>query len=320
MGIMKVIKAVTLALLGAGGIVGGLAAFGAMAARNVERRVPPVGGFVDVEGARLHYVDQGSGPPIVLVHGLHGQLRHFTYGVTERLLHDHRVITLDRPGSGYSTFMGAGSHGLQAQAAIIGRFIEALKLEKPLLVGHSLGGALALTVALQSPKLLGGLALVSPLTQPVETLPAVFESLFITSRRIRRLVATTLAVPLGKLKGKRTLAAIFAPDEVPEGFADAAGGLLAGRPDVFYAASTEVTEGRYDVDDIVADYPNLMLPTAILFGRSDAILSPELHGGKTVGMIPGAELKVIDGGHMLPITAPDAVAEWLLEQARRVRT
>ena len=53
--------------------------------RGMSAAVPPVGRFVDLPGTRLHVVDQGSGPAILMVHGLGGQLRHFTYGLVPLL-------------------------------------------------------------------------------------------------------------------------------------------------------------------------------------------------------------------------------------------
>ncbi len=298
------------------GILAGLAAFSSLSARGAQRRVPPEGRFLDVDGARLHYIDIGSGPTIVMVHGLTGQLRNFTYALTEKLVSEYRVIVVDRPGSGYSTYNRVGGRGLDAQASIIGNFIEALKLNRPLLVGHSLGGAVALTLATKRPSLLGGLALIAPLSQPMNEAPRIFRGLLNTSPVRRAIVSRTLAVPIGKLKRKRTLAAVFAPDPVPADFSERGGGILAGRPSAFYAASTEIS-GADDLAEIAAMYGNIPLPVGILFGRDDQILSPGLHGAQTASKIPDAEYEVIEGGHMILITAPDATVSWLRRQAAR---
>lgn len=299
------------------GLLAGLAAFSTVSARRAERRAPAEGRFVDVDGARLHYIDIGSGPAIVMVHGLTGQLRNFTYALTERLVADHRVIVVDRPGSGYSTYNRAGGRGLDAQALIIGKFIAALGLDRPVLVGHSLGGAVALALASQDQRALGGLALIAPLTQPLADAPAIFRPLLTPSRVRRAFVANVLAVPIGKLTRKATLAAVFGPDPVPADFGDKGGGVLAARPGAVYAASTEISEGVDDLAEIAANYGTLTLPVGILFGRGDRILSPDLHGRKTAAAIAGADYAVIEGGHMIPLTAPDATASWLRRQAAR---
>ncbi|RZM12026.1 MAG: alpha/beta hydrolase, partial [Sphingomonas sp.] len=187
----------------------------------------------------------------------------------------------------------------------------------PLLVGHSLGGAIALTLATKRPGLLGGLALLAPLTQPMEDVPDIFRPLVNPSPVRRAIIARTLAVPLGKLKRRRTLATVFAPDAVPADFGERGGGVLAGRPGAFQAASTEMSNVG-DLVEIAALYRDIALPVGILFGRGDRILDPDLHGAQTAAIIPGAQYETIDGGHMIPLTAPVATASWLRRQTGRM--
>ncbi len=297
--------------------IGGLLAFTGLNARHAENRVPRDGDLIDVPGARLHYVDMGSGPPIVMVHGLGGQIRNFTYALAERLARDYRLVIVDRPGSGYSVATPGFAQGLHAQAALIGRFIRALGLEKPLLVGHSLGGALSLALALDEPGTIRGLALVAPLTQPLEVVPAAFKALMIPSPRMRRAIAWTLAAPMGRITAARSRTALFGPDRAPDDFEDRGGGALTLRPSAFFAASSEVAHGTDELVGMAARYPTIAMPVGILYGRGDGILSPELHGARTAMAIPGAELELIDGGHMIPLSAPDLVADWVRRQAAR---
>ena len=105
-------------------VIGGLVAFSARTARQVEKAVPPLGRFIDVDGARIHYLDQGSGPPLLLIHGLAGQMRHFTHSLLDRLKSDYRVVILDRPGSGYSTRPPQASAAIDAQARTIGALCQ----------------------------------------------------------------------------------------------------------------------------------------------------------------------------------------------------
>ena len=149
-------------LAGAGGLAalgGGLAAFSGATARKIEKAVPRDGELIEVNGEKLHVVDRGSGPPIVLIHGLGGQLRNFGRPMVDDLARDYRLILVDRPGSGYSTRAAGASARLRVQAETIAELIRILKLERPLIVGHSLGGALALSLALNHPDVVGGLAL-----------------------------------------------------------------------------------------------------------------------------------------------------------------
>src|SRR5271154_7493982 len=114
---MIILLAVLLVLAAAGA---GLALFTLRTARRVEAMLPPAGRFVDVAGARLHVVERGDGPPILLVHGLAGQMGDFTYGVVDLLATQYRVAAVDRPGSGYSVRAPGGSASLYAQAEALG--------------------------------------------------------------------------------------------------------------------------------------------------------------------------------------------------------
>ncbi len=133
-------------------------------AAKAERLVPACGKFVEVDGNRIHYVEEGDGRPIVFLHGLGAQLHHFRHTLFGRFGPGYRLIALDRPGSGYSVRAGGATGRLPEQADVVRRFIEELGLERPLIVGHSLGGAIALALATGHPTAICGIALLSPLT------------------------------------------------------------------------------------------------------------------------------------------------------------
>lgn len=292
----------------------GLMAFTAWNSRRAESKVPPDGRFAEVAGARLHYVDIGSGPAIVMIHGLGGQLRNFTYALSEQLARDHRLIIIDRPGSGYSTFADMPERGLSAQADIIIRLLDALQVERPLVVGHSLGGAVALAMALRHPGRLGGLALLAPLTQHMDRVPAVFAALGLRSRLARAAVAWTLAAPVGRMQERRSCEALFGPEPTPPDFEIMAGAALSLRPSAFLAASADVEACRSEMASMALRYSELSLPVGILFGKQDAILPYSEHGPPTASAIRGAELTSLRGGHMFPLTQPQLTAAWIRDR------
>lgn len=294
----------------AGLLGGGLALYSALAARAAEKAVPPDGDFLDVPGARLHFTDRGAGPPVLLVHGLLGQMRNFGYGVAETLAREHRVIAVDRPGWGHSRLTGETRPGLVEQAEMIAALVRALGTERVLYVGHSMGGAVGLALALAHPELLRGLALIAPLTQPQPMIPPQFAALQ-TPPGLRELLAWTVAVPGGQLNGPAAAAAIFAPDPVPVDFATRGGGALTIRPKSYQMGSFELSVANGEVAAMVSRYPMLQVPTSILFGRGDKVLDPELNGRTTADAIVDAELTLIEGGHMLPVTHPGDVLAWL---------
>lgn len=298
----------------------GLAGYSEWVAHEAERLVPADGAFREVSGARLHYVDLGprDAPAMVMIHGLGGQLRNFSYAMAERLTDRYRVLLVDRPGSGYSLAHGGAQPGIAEQAAIIGRFITASGLSRPLLVGHSLGGAVALALATTQPGLVGGLALVAPLTQHQQDVPEAFRALAAIPPGLRRLMAQTVGTPMSRLTAERTLRDVFAPEPAPDDFVTRGGGALAQRPSNIAAAAADLYAAGRDMPPIVARYPDIAMPVGILFGRSDAILTPALHGEATVAAISGAALTLAEGGHMLPITQPQVTADFVADVAARL--
>lgn len=301
-----------LAGFGAIGAVGlGLAGWTASVARKVEGLVPVDGSFADVPGARLHYVELGpaDAPPLVMIHGILSQLRVFSYALLAPLARDHRVILVDRPGWGYSTATAARL-GIAGQAEAIAALLDALKVEQPVLVGHSLGGAVSLALAEAHPGRVRGLALIAPYTQPIDRPPEPFRSLMVPAP-LRKLVAWTVALPIALRTAQAKTREVFAPDAVPADFAVKAGGVLTIRPAAHQSASFELAVARPEMAQIAARYGELALPVAILYGRGDNLLDPALHGGRTAEAIAGARLTLIDGGHMLPISHAAETEAWL---------
>jgi pimeloyl-ACP methyl ester carboxylesterase len=299
--------------------LGGLVVFTAWTARQVQKTLPPRGRFIDIDGSRIHYLDEGSGPPLLLIHGLAGQTGNFAHSLLEHLKRDHRVVVLDRPGSGYSTRPPRASAAIAAQAQMVSHFIAALRLERPLVVGHSLGGAIALALALNRPEQVGGLALIAPVTRQQEKVPSPFEGLQIASPSLRRLVAWTVATPLSIARRELVLETLFGPQEVPRDFAIKGGGLLNLRPSAFIGASTDLVAAHEQLEDMPERYEDLMLPVGILYGTADRILDPAAHGAAAAAKIPSAELELIEGGgHMILIASADRCVEFIARVAQRV--
>lgn len=301
-------------------LTGGLVLFTAYTARRVERALPPTGRFVDIDGARIHYVERGTGPvTLVLVHGLGGNVRHYTHSVVDRLAHEFRVIVMDRPGSGYSTrAVGAGA-GPIAQAETVAGFIRALGLDRPVVAGHSLGGAIALATAVAHPSLVRALALIAPLTMRQDEAPAVFKGLMVDSPFARAAIGWTLATPLTIARRDEMLRVIFAPEMPPADFAIAGGGLLGMRPSAFVAASTDLMAVPADMSLLMQGYYTLSMPIAVLCGTHDRILDPRQHSEALQAVLPQVRLEWVEGaGHMLPLTVPDRVARFVREVAASV--
>ncbi len=307
----------SIALRAGGFVAGGLGAaalYTRLATARIEREVPADGAFLDVGGSRLHYVDRGVGRPIVLLHGLGAQLRNFSYGVADALAADFRVILVDRPGSGYSVPDG-DQPGILDQAAIVAAFVDRLAIDRPLLVAHSLAGAIALGAATHYPGTIGGLALLAPMTQPPGSMPVGLASAIRKGRTARTLFANLLGTPLSRAAYGLRWGKIFAPDAVPPDFAIRGGGALGERPMSVNAALVELASADRDLAAITARYRLLTLPVALLYGRDDQVVDPAIDGKRAVDAIPGATLELTDGGHMLPVSHPEATVAFIRARA-----
>jgi pimeloyl-ACP methyl ester carboxylesterase len=295
-----------------------LAAFAAWTTRKVEAALPPKGRWVQAGPACVHVREAGpeGGPAVVMIHGLAGQSSHFTYGVMPRLQERFRTVALDRPGSGYSPRDGAAPADLRVQADAVAALIGELGLGRPLVVGHSLGGAIALALALDHPDKVAGLALLAPLTHMQEAPPGVFKGLTIQSPLLRSLVAWTLMIPASIKNSKATLEQVFGPDPVPKDFATRGGGLLGLRPKAFIGASRDLQALPDTLPQQEARYASLGVPVHVLYGRGDRILDWNNNGQALVDKAPDASLTLIDGGHMLPVTHPQQCADFIEEAAR----
>ncbi len=276
------------------------------------KRVPQMGSITPVKGGSIHYVQKGdpSKQAIVMIHGLTGQLQHFTYALVDLLADDYHVIAVDRPGCGYSTRDSAELGRLPEQARMIQEFLDTKGIKDAVLVGHSLGGAVALAMALDYPEKTKALALLSPLTHKLPSSPQVFKPLEIRAEWLRSLIANTLAVPLAAKTAPYALGAVFDPEPAPVDFLDRAGGALGLRPSAFITGSQDVVGVDDSITTQVARYDKLTVPGGILFGVQDAILSSTSHGdpmqqfGLTIERLEGA-------GHMILITAPDICAAFI---------
>jgi 3-oxoadipate enol-lactonase len=113
--------------------------------------------FLDLNGARQHYVSKGEGPPVVLVHALGGSL-HAWHGVTENLSLHHHVVAMDLRGHGRSE-LGSGKVSIGSYVDDVAALIDALELPAVTLVGHSMGTLVAQQLAIKRPELVDNLIL-----------------------------------------------------------------------------------------------------------------------------------------------------------------
>jgi pimeloyl-ACP methyl ester carboxylesterase len=277
-------------------------------ARRAEAKYPPTGRFVTVGGGRVHAHVEGTGPDVVLIHGANGNTRDWSFDVIPRLAGRYRLIAMDRPGMGYSDRVTRGFVDSPAQQADrLRAAAAALGAEKPIVVGHSYGGAIALAWALDHPDALSALVLLGAASNPwrggLGWLYAVNSS---------RLGGATL-VPLISAYGtydyaQTVLDRIFAPQRPPPGYDDYVGIGLVLRPDTLRANARQVNGLKPHVRAMVPRYPGIRVPTEIVHGTEDRVVPLWIHGEPLSRQIPTARLTRLGGiGHMPHHNAPAAV-------------
>lgn len=286
--------------------------------RMAERLVPPSGRFVTVKGRRLHYTERGEGPAILFVHGLGGNLHQFDIPLWDAIGEGYRLIAVDRAGSGYSEKGAAHSGRISDHADDLAALLDVLGVDRALVVGHSLGGAIALAMAVRHPDRVAGLALLSPLTKFKDEVPKGMEGLAITSPRRRALLANTFAVPAAVRMTERTLAFVFGPQTPPEGYAVAGGAIVGLRPSHFEATSRDFVAIPADLPDLEARWGEIKAPAGILYGTADRLLDHRANGEAMTGRMPGLDLELIEGvGHMPQYARPAETAAFIRRMAQR---
>jgi pimeloyl-ACP methyl ester carboxylesterase len=266
---------------------------------------PPIGQFVDVDGHPVHAVVMGDGPDLVLIHGASGNVRDMTFSLAPKLAERYRVILFDRPGLGHTPLMEGDT--LQAQATLLQKAAAKLGAERPLVMGQSYGGGVALAWAVHHPDNLAGLIPVAAASNPWDTpLSRFYKITSSTWGSIFAVPLLTAWVPVGYVDN--TLASIFAPDAVPDGYGAHVGTGLSLRRSALRANAQQRKSILDEIKAQVPLYGTISVPVEILHGTGDDTVSPKIHSEVLVTQIKGANLILLDGiGHMPHHAATDQV-------------
>jgi pimeloyl-ACP methyl ester carboxylesterase len=294
-----------------------LALITAVADVLIGRAHPPIGRFIDTTSGRQHVLVVGpdtgaraSAPTVVLVHGASANLNDMRIALVGRLRARHRVIALDRPGNGWSERAGGAADAApRRQAAVLHEVLGKLGVERPVLLGHSWGGALATAYALDYPDALRGLVLVAPVTHPWGTgLP--WHSILTNTPVLGALFAYTVALPAAYLTLDWFVALAFGPQQAPPGYVDRAAIALALRPAAIRANSADLAALEATIAAQAARYASIKTPAVIVAGTADRILRPRVHARSIAAELPQARLIMLRGvGHMPHHMAPERIVE-----------
>ncbi len=266
----------------------------------------PTGSFVQVGKLRIHYIERpGSGTPVVLIHGLPGTAEDWE-DVTP-LLAGHRTIAIDRPGFGYSS---GGYVPFAEQLETIDALLGKLHIVRPVLVGHSYGGTIALGFAERYPRQVRGLVLVDAAAGG--TRPDGFEHLqahvikALQLPVIKQIANVTFSQLLRKVSAELAESEAFSPQPVN----------AAHRRRVLAISMTngnlQALAGEYlAADGVIAQVDRglgtIRIPSVVIQGDADKFVEPA-RGRRLAAMLPDARLEMVYGGHMQPYDHPLAIA------------
>ena len=245
-----------------------------------------------LQGLHVNYVTEGSGPPVIFVHGVGGSLRHWDYIFPEVVTHKYEAFALDLLGHGESAKPDSNGKGYHVDAiyAHMANWISRLDLHtSPILVGHAMGAYLILTYALRNPGKVRGMVLVSPFFSPNQLSLAM---------RLP-ILQPHLSTKILTMAPKWTVSSAFAltrrggdhfSKEIRQRLAD----------DVKRSDPTVITFAR-TTRDLTPHLQRIKTRTIVIWGENDPFFDPALYP-KLVDVIPNAAQCPLPGSHNLHLT------------------
>jgi pimeloyl-ACP methyl ester carboxylesterase len=282
-------------------------------ARRIEHANPPGGTFVRVAGGRLHLYDikpRGTekGPPILLLHGATSNALDMVVALAGPLSEHRRVIAVDRPGHGWSDRPGGSADASPGrQADLIAEALGSLGIEPVVVVGHSLAGAAATSLALDHMERVAGLVLLSAVTHPWPSGIAWYYHVAATPV-LGRLFVNTIMTPVGAWGLETAAAGSFSPSAGPADYAEATSAALVLRPDEFRWNGQDVSALKAFVTAQAPRYHEIDVPCAIIASAEDTVVSTEIHARAIARQVEGSRLTVLQGmGHQIHYAARETV-------------
>jgi len=276
---------------------------------KAERDTPPIGQFIDVEGTPVHYVKQGSGPALVMLHGAGGHVKDFTFDNVARFAKDFTVIAFDRPGHGYTPILENPGASLAQQAHLIEQALDKLGIQNAIIMGFSYGGSLALHLATHYKELTKGLVLISAVSMPWPG--NIHLNYRIMSKPVigPALMAVSTAY-FGDAFFRANYATVFDPRNAPNGYLDHVGVNMSVRFKFFVENARQLNNLRPQVVKQSNLYSKMDIPIELIHGDLDTSVPVQFHAKEFLKIVPHANLVVVEnmghGTHQLAIPQIEA--------------
>jgi pimeloyl-ACP methyl ester carboxylesterase len=276
-------------------------------AKKAERDNPPIGRFVEVDGVTLHYVDRGSGYPVVLLHGNGSMIQDFeSSGLIEMASRKYRVIAVDRPGFGHSARPRGTIWTPENQADLIHRALTQIGISRATVLGHSWGASVAVALALRHPEFVAGLVLASGYYYPTvrgDFLLMSAPAVPVVGDILSHTVAPLLSRILWPLLTKK----MFAPAPVPDKFREFPK-EMAVRPSQTRASAAETALLIPSAFTLAGEYASLRMPVVITAGDQDRLIDIETQSARLHQDVKQSKFRpATNAGHMVHQTATTRV-------------
>lgn len=266
--------------------------------------LPPAGRAVEVRpGVKLNVIEEGSGRPVVLVHGHPGSAYEWVPLMRELAARGWRAIAYDRLGYGRSDPRADGDYSVAANAGDLLGLLEAEGLDDTAVVGWSYGGATAIAAAHEDPSRIDRLVLVGSAGPGIEDRPAPPAWV---DAVVRGPVMSWLELvpPAGRAVQAKLTEVAFQPEPVDPAYLE----LLRANFAKPATRDTFRAEGA-DIDDRAADPVGIDRPILVVHGEQDQLV-PIAVGRALQDHARGGQMwEVPQAGHMLPVTRPRELAE-----------
>jgi pimeloyl-ACP methyl ester carboxylesterase len=261
---------------------------------------PPQGRFIDIDGVRLHYIERGSGRPLILLHGNGSMIQDFeSSGLIDLAARDYRVIVFDRPGFGHSQRPRNVVWTPAAQADLFKDALAHLGVEKAIVLGHSWGASVAIALASRHPSMVEALILASGYYFPTARTDAMLAMSGPAIPGFGDILSHTISPILSRLMWPKMLQQLFGPKSVPqkfEGFPKA----LAVRPSQLRAGAAEAALMVPAAMQSAKTYGDLAMPVTIMAGEDDRIIDIDEQSGRLHDEIKHSKMRrVANAGHMI---------------------
>ena len=265
---------------------------------RIEARYPPLGQIVEVNGKRVQAYVTGSGPDLVMIHGSSGNMRDLILALEDTLAPHFRVIIFDRPGLGYSDRLSAKGDTFIDQAMILRDAAKKLGADKPIVLGHSLGGIVSMAWATHAPDDLSALVLISPVVMPFETPTSTYYKM-----NKHPIIGPFINHFIGAFHYEDAiqngLNEVFAPHPPPAGYREKMGVELVLRPKTVQNNARQRNQIHAQIRALEADYDNVRVPIEILHGDLDTTVSLKIHAEGLKNRIDDVNVTIWqDQGHM----------------------